>query len=286
MLGLFSKLRRSSHKQNSVEQPNTIVPGEPSTLPTRIAAPLEQRIHPDLDALAAALENIPRSSTDGQIPSTPAPVSGPLVLTPGPKRPRAQSNAEPAQQPSTSLAPLSPDPAGESSVSISTSSSQETRARRLLTRLTSFGQSNPPSAWSTFGRKTVREVQSVPHLTDFGGGSQFHSRPASGSTSRHSYSHAGTRPETPSSTWNSSPVGDGAGMNTFGSASSPSSAFTFGSRSNGKSSVPPVPPLPALEHLKHPRASASLPSMSDTRPMAQDIFPSPASQPTGPFFID
>ena len=247
MFDFLLRFRRPRSQQTGDE----IAREEPTLDPPAITSYVAQKIHPDLDSLAAELELQRTAPSSG--PSSVA-VKDTLPLSPG-TRPRRPSQSQVN--------------AGESTISLSTASSNETRAHRVLKSLATFGKS-PPSAWSTFGRKTLRETHSVPHITDFGGSttSQTHSR---NSTS------------TPSSTWHShsSPAGDNAMNNTFGSASSPSSGFTFGSRNNGPT-IPPLPPLPRLDdNLKHPRPSTSLPSMSDNRPMVQYIFN--PSQPRGAF---
>lgn len=338
------------------------------------APPVERKIHPDLNALAAQFENDvpdPRRTPRKTLVTAEPPTAGPssdipfISLSPARPRQRRQSQTQDSPPPPSSSprVPLSPPqettrPARpleglpESTTSLSsasesmsnprtetsahdtpgsprssTNSPSETRARRILTRLTTFGlrnspstsTTNPPSAWSTFGRRTVRSSSSIPHLTDFGGdSSRSHSdsRHASRATSpSQSQSQHGTRPETPASAFHQahSPHADpntSTPYSTFASSSSatpPSSGFTFGSHGLGRlADTSPPPPLPPLDHpafqdasdsrhgtdtsiqvtdtnnaregqVRQPRASASLPSMS--RPKAQDIFNSPASQP-------
>ncbi|KAG7444127.1 uncharacterized protein BT62DRAFT_252990 [Guyanagaster necrorhizus] len=172
---------------------------------------------------------------------------------------------------------------------------------------------NPPSSWSTFGRRDIRSGRSNSQTTDVGSSS----RPSSSGTS---HSH------TPSSTTRSH-IGapDNTSGSAFGSASSPSSGFTFGSHGPGPRALtsPSPPPLPPLDHPAFgtlaekdnsnaafrndgskdektalfsdhgPRPSSSMPAMrsnsqpssiwlaeSSSRPRLQDIFSSPVSSPT------
>ncbi|KAK0460041.1 uncharacterized protein EV420DRAFT_248621 [Desarmillaria tabescens] len=191
----------------------------------------------------------------------------------------------------------------------------------VFTRLTNFVHGspvtpltqspNPPSSWSTFGRRAIRGERSTSHTTDVG----TSSRPSSSGTS---HSHT-----PPSTTRSRIGTPDDTPGSAFGSISSPSSGFTFGShgpgpRAVGSSPPPPLPPLshPAFSTLDEnnsnvavgndgskdeetaffsdhgPRPSSSMPAMrsssqpssswlteSSSRPRLQDIFSSPVSSP-------
>ncbi|KAK0201480.1 hypothetical protein DFS33DRAFT_989695 [Desarmillaria ectypa] len=192
----------------------------------------------------------------------------------------------------------------------------------VFTRLTNFVHGspvtpltqspNPPSSWSTFGRRATRGGRSISHTTDVG----TSSRPSSSGTS---HSHT-----PPSTTRSRIDTPDNTPGSVFGSVSSPSSGFTFGShgpgpRASGSSPPPPLPPLnhPAFGTFDEnnsnvavgndgpkdeetaffsdhgPRPSSSMPAMqsgsqpssswlteSSSRPRLQDIFSSPVSSPT------
>ncbi|KAJ7595080.1 hypothetical protein C8J56DRAFT_456583 [Mycena floridula] len=284
LFSLFRRRAKSAAEPASLPAPPAI--SQTTSLPLRV----DRRIHPNLNALAAEFEEA--------VPQTRRP-SGDIPLSTQPRR-----HSQPGERPvPPTAAPLSPTPLDalhESTVSLSsastsshpagtdTSAHDTTRSSSDTRVLASLAQRNlalttAPSAWSTFGRRTVRETQSVPHFTDFGesGPSRSQSRPSSIATSHQSH---GTSPETPPLVYPTSP------MNTVDSGS-PGSGFTFGSF--GYSATPP-PPLPTLDHpafvrfardnatethssIRQPRPSSSLPYI---RPKAQDIFSSPSSQPS------
>ncbi|SJL15280.1 uncharacterized protein ARMOST_18771 [Armillaria ostoyae] len=97
---------------------------------------------------------------------------------------------------------------------------------------------NPPSSWSTFGRRVIRGGRSASYITDVG----TSSRPSSSGTSR---SHT-----PPSTTRSRIGTPENTPGSAFGSVSSPSSGFTFGSHGLGPRALgsSPPPPLPPLDH--------------------------------------
>jgi hypothetical protein len=359
MQKVLDRFRRRLNLQTG-PSPTTEVPPEPpvdDTVPEygqeeAYVPPIERKIHPNLNALAAELEEEvraqprPASGPGGKsgpfglpelsIPGPSAMIDPPLPISPmsrrwrGPIDNTASAGMAPPVNvmfdPGTSRAPLtgvilsapaeqdhgSNDEDGEgveefgrrrlsmSSMSNSNSASgtgtgptesspqnttrsrgsstnpsplPETRAKRIFTRLTNFGQRSiptPPSAWSTFGRKTVGERRSIPHISDFGeigpssrppsrptSAQQSHSRKAS---QTHSYPHSisGTHPHSRSST--SHGPGDpqppsslrvhptSASTTSIPPASTtpPSSGFTFGSHAVGRNASSPTSPVPPL----------------------------------------
>lgn len=298
-------------------------------IPTTSYTPhVARKIHPDLNALAAELETQPpkpRKSLDAlniDFSNSNPTSTRELPLGPRlrPRKPSHEPELQPTSHPSPPVSITPAQPAAVSAVSLASAPSShtdtsltydtsvtpssatpetQTKTRRLLNRLTNLAQrtppslatANPPSAWSTFGRKTVREVISVPHLTDFGESSRSAgpSRPLSRSASQKSQAGtSGSRPDTPASAPHVDPP---TPVSAVHSTSSPSSGFTFGSWHGGKRQESTPPPLPPLDHpafnqslrtdmghdrtasnddpehdttisMRHPRHSSSLPSMS------------------------
>ncbi|KAJ6449614.1 hypothetical protein C8R47DRAFT_337754 [Mycena vitilis] len=262
-------------------------PAAPATQPGGAgvqSAPLERKIHPDLDSLVANWTPPPvqPSPSGGEPASSSAPEqpsSAPLfstALRPSTRR-HSIDGVVPVLRPRHTDTQLDGLPELPVPVPFAAQAQQPTRTQRLITRLT--GASTPPSSmpdlattsatagWSTFGRgaKKTRGDTGRPHLTDFGEfgrGSPAPSRGTSVSRSvsqsrSHSQVNLGT-PSTMSQQLDESATYSNSGhehpMTPASDLASPSSGFTFGSRDrvSGRpstaASVSPPPPMPPLDH--------------------------------------
>ncbi|KAJ3998829.1 hypothetical protein F5050DRAFT_1154054 [Lentinula boryana] len=160
---------------------------------TSLSFPLERRIHPDLNALAAELSSDihdPRHSNEDSplpraIPSQTVVNIPSVSLTPWIRDrhniPSAtqttnitthETPTESAPEPTSSDKSIHASPQGNVSPTPS-NERPESRANRIFNRITGLGvraspTPNPPSAWNTFGRRRSRRHNPIPHASDFG----------------------------------------------------------------------------------------------------------------------
>ncbi|KAJ3729407.1 hypothetical protein C8R42DRAFT_163628 [Lentinula raphanica] len=167
---------------------------------TIFSTPLERRIHPNLNALAAELSydlDAARHSTEASpavLRTVPPQNEGSTSQVSNPPRTQNQhisSSAIPDTNQNTNTAtrkqetrteddpePISLDnPISSSSQSrfspTPSNERSESRANHIFNRITGLGvraspTPNPPSAWNTFGRRKSRRHNSIPHASDFG----------------------------------------------------------------------------------------------------------------------
>ncbi|KAF5376808.1 hypothetical protein D9757_008872 [Collybiopsis confluens] len=242
------------------------------------SSPFERRIHPDLNALAAELSSSDnRPENHDSRPSISDGSPNLISLTPWMRNKRnSTTSAAPTHAANiqetifeTVLEPVSADTSRVSS----SIERPESRTNRILNRLTGLAartspSPNPPSAWSTFGRRKSRRHASIPHVADFGASpdvslsnsqrshassNQMHpntSAELSSSLSNHSFpssspsqSHGHSRSQSQQSHSFNTPSHSRHHPNL-----SPSSGFTFGSigPTFGQSSTSPRSSYPAF----------------------------------------
>ncbi|KAI3610619.1 hypothetical protein WG66_007153 [Moniliophthora roreri] len=319
-MNLLSRLRRrtESHSSHGSNSQVPVIPASPEHPHNNTILPFNRKIHPDLNALAAQLSPVsPVNTPDVSRSAQPDPLLTPL--TPWiPTRPRAHSNtpSEPASSPkytpearktsSRTQSPSSPHSrrtsfASETRTDTShghlnqsptpSATSLRTSVVRRLANISRRSSpppgSQPPSAWSTFGRRGASRKKShaLPHASDFGGGdlsnetSRMHSRSQSATQSTQSIAEApvlhpdelsmrGTPDDSEEGShysWSPShsrrpSASQSKTRNSSESPniSSPSSKFTFG-RSRGAQLVAP----PSIPVITSPIRRANRPSLKD-----------------------